>query len=186
MKSYKTYCIFIFFFLNTTLMQGQEIDIINIEKQIGNNNWSIVNDNVMGGISESNLSINDKNNLIFNGSVSLENNGGFASSRFTLNKKTLIGVKSFKIKFKGDGNTYKLRLRQKNRRASYSCNFKTVKNEWVEINIPINDFKPTWRGYYYTNYPALEIEKINSMGLQISDKQEGEFKLEIEYIKGIY
>ena len=114
MKSYKTYCIFIFFFLNTTLMQGQEIDIINIEKQIGNNNWSIVNDNVMGGISESNLSINDKNNLIFNGSVSLENNGGFASSRLSIKKGSLKKIKGFKIKFIGDGKTYKLRLDKKN------------------------------------------------------------------------
>jgi len=175
----------LFFFVFCS-MNSQSIELINPKKNIGIENWNIVNDDVMGGVSTSYLYLSNDENLIFKGDLSLKNNGGFASSRFTLNKKTLIGVKSFKIKFKGDGNTYKLRLRQKNRRASYSCNFKTVKNEWVEINIPINDFKPTWRGYYYTNYPALEIEKINSMGLQISDKQEGEFKLEIEYIKGIY
>ena len=41
-------------------------------------------------------------------------------------------------------------------------------------------------GYSYSNYPELDIEKTYSLGLQISDKQEGEFKLEIEYIKGVY
>ena len=38
----------------------------------------------------------------------------------------------------------------------------------------------------YSDYPDLEIEEINSMGIQISDKQEGEFELEIKYIKAIY
>jgi hypothetical protein len=54
------------------------------------------------------------------------------------------------------------------------------------VNIQIEDFKPSWRGYSYSNYPALDIKEINSLGLQISDKQEGEFKLEIKYIKAIY
>ena len=30
------------------------------------------------------------------------------------------------------------------------------------------------------------IEEINSLGIHISDKQEGEFKLEIKYIKAIF
>ena len=55
----------------------------------------------MGGISKSYLSVNDENNLIFNGYLSLENNGGFASTRLSFNRKTLEGVKSFKIKLKG-------------------------------------------------------------------------------------
>ena len=32
----------------------------------------------------------------------------------------------------------------------------------------------------------IDIEKVNSLGIQISDKQEGEFILEIKYIKAIY
>ena len=139
----------------------------------------------MGGISISYLSINDENNLIFRGYLSLENNGGFASSRLSFTKETLTGVKSFKIKFKGDGNTYKLRLRQNNRRASYSCDFKSFKDKWIEVNIQIEDFKPSWRGYSYSNYPALVIKEINSFDNLVC-KQEGEFKLEIKYIKAIY
>ena len=40
-------------------MNSQSIDLINPKKNIGMQNWSIVNDDVMGGISKSNLSIND-------------------------------------------------------------------------------------------------------------------------------
>ena len=62
-------------------MHSQSIDLLNPEKNIGLDNWSIVNDDVMGGISTSYLSVSDEKKLIFNGNLSLENNGGFASSR---------------------------------------------------------------------------------------------------------
>ena len=86
-------------------MNAQSFDIVNPEKNIGMKNWTIVNDDVMGGVSKSTLSIDDDNNLIFNGYLSLENNGGFASSRLSFNRETLASVKSFKIKWRGDGNT---------------------------------------------------------------------------------
>ena len=55
----------------------------------------------MGGVSKSYLSLSDENNLVFRGYLSLENNGGFASSRTSFQKKTLTDVKSLKIKLKG-------------------------------------------------------------------------------------
>ena len=167
-------------------MNSQSIDLINPNQNIGLKGWGIVNDDVMGGVSTSYISLNEEKNLIFKGYLSLKNNGGFASSRLIVKRKALVGVKSFKIKFRGDGNTYKLRLRQNYRRVSYSCDFESAYDKWVEVDIPVEDFKPTWRGYNYSDYPALEIDEINSLSLHISDKQEGEFKLEIEFIKGIY
>ena len=167
-------------------MNSQSIDLINPNQNIGLKGWGIVNDDVMGGVSTSYISLNKEKNLIFKGYLSLENNGGFASSRLIVKRKALVGVKSFKIKFRGDGNTYKLRLRQNYRRVSYSCDFESTKDKWIEVDIPIEDFKPTWRGYNYSDYPALEIEEVNSLGLHISDKQEGKFELEIEYIRAIY
>lgn len=175
--------VFIFSMLS---LNGQTIDLVFPEKEIGVDNWNIVNDGVMGGISTSTLSINSDSNLIFKGYLSLENNGGFASSRMSIKKNILDNVKSFKIKFKGDGNTYKLRLRQDNKRVSYSCDFKSVNNKWTELDIPIKDFKATWRGYSYPNYSSIETDRINSIGLQISDKQEGNFTLEIKYIKASF
>ena len=175
--------VFIFSMLSSN---GQTLDIVFPEKEIGVDYWYSVNDGVRGGVSTSSLSINSDSNLIFKGYLSLENNGGFASSRMSIKKNILDNVKSFKIKFKGDGNTYKLRLRQDNKRVSYSCDFKSVKNKWTELDIPIKDFKATWRGYSYPNYSSIETDKINSIGLQISDKQEGNFTLEIKYIKASF
>ncbi len=177
---------FAIFFLISFSMNSQILDVINPKKNIGIKNWNIVNDDVMGGISTSTMSLNKEKNLLFKGNLSLENNGGFASSRLSLEKNILNGVKFFKIKFKGDGNTYKLRFRQNNRRASYSHDFKSSKDEWIEVDLRVEDFKATWRGYSYSDYPALEPKEVISMGLQISDKQEGDFILEIEYIKSVF
>lgn len=170
----------------TTSLNAQTIDIINPANDIGIKNWYLVNDDVMGGVSKSSIELNNQNKLVFKGFLSLENNGGFASTRLALNKGKLKEVKAFKIKFKGDGNSYKLRLRQNNRRAVYSSKFITNPKKWLEVKIPVEEFKPTWRGFSYTNYPKVDTEKIITLGLQISDKQEGNFKLEIEYIKAVF
>ena len=68
----------IVFIISMLSLNGQTIDIVFPEKDIGVDNWNIVNDGVMGGISTSSLSINSNSILIFKGYLSLENNGGFA------------------------------------------------------------------------------------------------------------
>ena len=60
------------------IMQTNKINILDTNR----NNWLVVNDNVMGGISESNIKFSKNNTLVFQGRVSLENNGGFASFRY--------------------------------------------------------------------------------------------------------
>ena len=45
-------------------MNSQSIDLINPEKNVGITNWYIVNDDVMGGISKSYLSINEEKNYL--------------------------------------------------------------------------------------------------------------------------
>ena len=101
--------LFVYLFFEVP-MSSQNLDLINPSKDIGIKNWTIVNDDVMGGISNSTVLINDKKHLIFKGYLSLENNGGFASSRLDIGKNNLNGIKFFEIKLKGDGNNYKLCL----------------------------------------------------------------------------
>ena len=89
-------------------------------------------------------------------------------------------------KIKGDGKTYKFRLRENYRSTNYSSDFKTLKNKWIEIEIKTNQLKPMFMGYYSNRSPKLNTEKISSLGFQISDKQKGNFNLEIMYVKAIY
>jgi monofunctional biosynthetic peptidoglycan transglycosylase len=112
----------------------------------------------------------------------LENNGGFASIRRGFDGTKLKGSSAFLLRVKGDGNIYKFRLTMKGSYANYSVDFKTTKDQWMDIEIPVENFKP----YYFgrsIRAPKLKVHKVNSMGVLISDKQEGDFSLEIEYIK---
>ena len=56
--------------------------IFNFDKNADISSWTIGNDGVMGGLSKSNISIDDDGHGCFKGKISLENNGGFASVRF--------------------------------------------------------------------------------------------------------
>jgi len=178
--------LYLYFLIIPLAISSQNKDLINTSNNIGLENWRIVNDDVMGGVSTSELFLSDDKNLIFNGNLSLENNGGFASSRMGFEKGILNEVKSFKIKVKGDGKTYKFRLRENYRSTNYSSDFKTLKNKWIEIEIKTNQLKPMFMGYYSNRSPKLNTEKISSLGFQISDKQKGNFNLEIMYVKAIY
>lgn len=51
--------------------------IFNFNKKANIQNWVIVNDLVMGGKSTSNFKLDIDGNGVFEGDVSLENNGGF-------------------------------------------------------------------------------------------------------------
>ena len=172
----------IIFLLFQTIIFPQNVTMIDPSNNIGIDNWGIVNDGVMGGISQSNIYLNEINNIIFAGNVSLENNGGFASIRRVFDGTQLKESSTFLLRVKGDGNIYKFRLTMKGSYANYSADFKTTKDQWMNIEIPVENFKP----YYFgrsIRAPKLKVRKVNSMGILISNKQEGDFSLEIEYIK---
>ncbi len=71
--------------------------------------WKIVNDGVMGGLSSSKVELRD-DKLIFSGEVSLENNGGFASTR-RVGFKSPENTNKIRVRIKADGKIYKFRLR---------------------------------------------------------------------------
>lgn len=144
--------------------------------------WQIVNDGVMGGISSSRLQLNDQGNAVFLGEVSLENNGGFASvkNREPLN---LAGYSGIHLNLKGDGNRYSFRIQTgegaKTHAWSYEQRFDTKPDEFVQIKLPFSEFNPTYRGSEPDNVPSLDVANIHNFGFLISDKQSGEFRLEI-------
>ena len=43
--------------------------------------WTIVNDTVMGGVSQATVTDHPKGGVVFSGVLSLDNNGGFTSTR---------------------------------------------------------------------------------------------------------
>jgi hypothetical protein len=145
-------------------------------------NWNIVNDTVMGGRSQARMII--YNNMAeFKGYLSLANNGGFSSVR-AYYPNDLIDISSVVLRVKGDGRKYSFRVRTDNNSwASYTQSFTTKKDTWEEITLNIKDFYPTYRGYNLRDIPKLSESIIREVGLMISDKIEGSFKIDIDWIK---
>ena len=71
--------IILFILLITTM---QTATIFDFNKKADITNWTIVDDVVMGGRSSGNFYLNKEGNGVFEGRVSLENNGGFSSLRY--------------------------------------------------------------------------------------------------------
>ena len=51
--------------------------------------------------------------------------------------------------------------------------------------MPFEDYVPSFRGREFRDPPPLELDKVQSMGLMIYDKQDGPFRLEVDWIKAV-
>ena len=166
-------------FNSLTLMS--QVNIFNFEKNNDLKQWLIVNDDVMGGISESNLSTSEDGNGIFQGYVSTENNGGFCSIRHSLIRKYIDNNKVLKLKIKGDGKDYQLRIKaDRNDYFSYIVTFKTT-GEWEEIEIPLKEMYPSFRGRVL-NMQNFNNNYFEEIAFLVGNKKNEKFKLIIDRI----
>ena len=147
--------------------------------------WQNVNDGVMGGISEGKFKITDTKTLEFFGTLSLENNGGFASVRTKAKKLGLEKGDTVVAKVRGDGREYTLNLYLNKPLIafSYRATVQTKKDEWIEVRVPLEKFEATSFGRVVKDAGAVKPEEVNALGFMLSDKKAGAFKMEIESIK---
>ena len=156
--------------------------IFNFSSDNSLKNWTIVDDDVMGGISSSNI-VQNKNGIgLFSGHVSTKNNGGFSSLRHQFKLLDVSNYKSFVIRVRGDGKNYQFRVKSNlSEYHSYKYEFKT-NNKWQDIEIKFNQLQPTFRGRML-NMPSFSNVTLQEICFLISNKIEEDFSLEIEYVK---
>lgn len=147
--------------------------------------WQNVNDGVMGGVSEGKFNITDKKTMEFFGTLSLANNGGFASVRTKAKKLGLEKGDTLIAKVKGDGREYSLNLYLNKPLIafSYRATVQTKKDEWIEVKIPLDKFEATSFGRVMKDAGVVKPEEVNALGFMLSDKKAGPFKMEVEWIK---
>jgi monofunctional biosynthetic peptidoglycan transglycosylase len=147
--------------------------------------WQTVNDGVMGGVSEGKFRISDRKTLEFFGTLSLENNGGFASVRSRVRKLGLNKGDTLVARVRGDGREYSMNLYVPRPLVafSYRATLPTKKDEWIEVELPLEMFQATSFGRVVKEAGAVKPEEIHSVGFLLGDKKAGAFKLEIEWIK---
>lgn len=148
--------------------------------------WTIVDDGVMGGLSQGRLTPNQTGTVTFSGTLSLENNGGFSSFRSGDVALDLSSDPGLVLRVKGDGRTYQVRLatdaRYRGMEVSFSAEFATTKGEWIEVKVPFAEFKGSFRGIDLPDH-KFDPSKIRRLGILLGDKKQAPFEIEIDSIR---
>lgn len=161
---------------NTTMKE-----IYTFTRQTKINEWRRVNDDVMGGISNCAIALNDAGHGQFSGHVSLAYNGGFASIQLNKTINIASDNRFVVLRVKGDRKRYEFRLKGSIDQAESYVHPFTTSGEWENIKIALSDFYPQFRGRKL-NIPNFNFKSIEQVSFLIANKQEEDFELLIDWI----
>jgi NADH dehydrogenase [ubiquinone] 1 alpha subcomplex assembly factor 1 len=141
--------------------------------------WRVINDTVMGGRSTSQVKIED-GALSFSGYLNTDG-GGFASVRSSRQRWAIEGRTLIRVRVRGDGRQYELRLHVGSSDVAYKAPFTTTANTWQVFEADIADFIPTRRGRVLT-LPAPRARDVTGIGFLLADRTDGLFRLDVAWI----
>lgn len=146
--------------------------------------WAAIDDRVMGGVSRSRLRHEAAGHAVFEGTVSLARNGGFASVRSAAGAWGQAGARECVIEARGDGHEYKLCLFTDDGfdTVSHQAAFTPEADTWCRVHLQITAFKASFRGRAATGAAALDPARIRQLGLIIAGGQAGRFALALRSI----
>ncbi len=177
------------------VVAAQDRVLFSFESPASAQPWQSVNDGVMGGRSDGRFRINEDKKMEFFGTLSLANNGGFASVRASASTREgsnstragNLGLNPGDVivaRVRGDGREYNFDLYAGRDLGGYAYRqtFETKKDEWIEVELPVDESVANWRGKLFPNQ-KLDPTKVTGLGFLLGDKKPGAFKLEVEWIK---
>jgi hypothetical protein len=146
--------------------------------------WAPIDDRVMGGVSRSTLRHDPAGHAVFEGTVSLERSGGFASVRSRSAARGLPGAAACDIEICGDNKQFKLSLLTDDGFDSlnYQASFRPSGTDWQTLHLPLAKFRASFRGREVPGAPALDPARMRQVGLMIAARQAGPFALQIKRI----
>jgi hypothetical protein len=147
--------------------------------------WRAIDDRVMGGVSRSALRADPAGHAVFEGTVSLDRGGGFASVRSTPGDLGRPGAVSCRIEVRGDPRRFKLGLLTDDGfdGIHYQADFTPAADAWRTLVLPLADFRRRFRGREIPDAPPLDAACIRQVGLMIAGRQAGPFALGIRRIE---
>lgn len=155
--------------------------LFDFEPDANVRSWMVVNDGVMGGRSRGDLKINPEGHGHFQGTISLENYGGFSSIRYGFNSVALDGQRNVRLRVRGDGKRYQFRVKaDRSEYYSYISYFQTS-GEWEDITLPLEAFYPAFRGRTL-QLPNFDRDQLQEISILIGNKRAENFSLEIDRI----
>lgn len=146
--------------------------------------WAVVNDVVMGGRSDSGALLT-AGTIVFKGVLSLDNNGGFASLRSPLGLYDLSNFSTVEIRYRSSQRKFEMTLSDSRRfyRTNYKYPFADSGGEWQVAVFNLDDFEAYVMGRPKGEKITRDVLKdVVRIGFILSDKMEGAFELEIDYL----
>jgi hypothetical protein len=165
----KLFSLFIMCVVNTVSANSLVIDDRNsgeLRSNLGEE-WRLVTDNVMGGVSSGELSLHSyqgKNCLRMQGEVSTENNGGFVQIALNLTDSGAFDASAYvgvELEVAGNNESYNIHLRTaglwfpwQSYRASFDAS-----NDWQTIRIPFAELEA------YKTGQSFDASKLKRIGI---------------------
>lgn len=147
--------------------------------------WAPIDDRVMGGVSRSRLRHDPAGHAVFEGEVSLQRGGGFASVRSSAGAHGRAGATVCMLEVRGgDGKTFKLGLFTDDRfdSVAWQSAFRPDADGWQSLCLPLAAFRASLRGREVPGAPPLDPSRIRQVGLLLGERQAGPFALDIRRI----
>ncbi len=150
--------------------------------------WITVDDVVMGGRSDSQvrwLPGEDQSGMLrFEGEVSLENNGGFCSTR-NQGQWDLGGARELIWTLRGTERTFLATLRDNDTPdgASFRHPFSPAPGEWTDVALPLEEFRLFRRGKKLSDQTRVDPSQIHSFGFLLADGNAGSFHLDVQQLQ---
>ena len=164
--------------------------------QLASLRWLVVDDRVMGGASQSRMTIESDGSAVFEGHLIVAG-GGFASVRANLPMRGygFSGAKGLALRCSGDGRQgYKVILKTDTAidGIMYQASFEAPASS-VLFTLPLTAFRATYRGRPVATAPALRGQDVCVIGFMLSrfdaagaqiDERAGAFRLKVASVVG--
>jgi monofunctional biosynthetic peptidoglycan transglycosylase len=145
-----------------------------------------IDDVVMGGRSWS-RALPAEGALRFEGEVSLEQGGGFASIRSRPRRADLAAFAGLALTVRGDGRRYKVNLRidEAFDGVTWQAPLEPPAGAWCTVTLPFAAFAPRFRGRAVPEAGPLDPARIATLGFLVGDRQAGPFRLEVARVEAV-
>ncbi len=146
--------------------------------------WRIVNDGVMGGLSDGVAGIVD-GRLLYEGLINT-NGGGFSSIRGVMTDVDLSSASTLRIAARSDERSYEFIIDDavdgRDRRVNHFGAIPLAgAGDWQEVEVALDTFDPRFFGTPVDDAP-IDPAQITEVGIILADGIDGPFRLEVHWI----
>lgn len=150
----------------------------------GDHNWSVVDDRVMGGVSQSQMEVIPEG-IRWSGTLSYEQNGGFASIRSAWKPGCISGMKRVRMRVRGSADEFAFRMSSSQRYYDPVAEWKfnpTTDWSWMDFDLEESEITVLGQLTGGTLDPR-QVATIARLGFMRKSGDAGPFWLEVSALE---